>query len=85
MRDCVQVATARLGLILVNLSPAYTSSELSHALKLTGCKAVVTQIGQPPQGGEYPFMSILREVCVFVCVRWLALGNRSPHTQNPNS
>jgi fatty-acyl-CoA synthase len=34
-------AAARAGLILVNLNPAYRSSELEHALRLVGCRALV--------------------------------------------
>jgi fatty-acyl-CoA synthase len=35
------LAAARAGLILVNLNPAYRSSELEHALRLVGCRALV--------------------------------------------
>jgi fatty-acyl-CoA synthase len=37
-----QFATARQGLILVNVNPAYRLSELSYALQVSGCRAVVT-------------------------------------------
>ena len=37
----VQLATARLGVILVTINPAYRVLELQHALNLTGCKALV--------------------------------------------
>lgn len=36
-----QFATARLGLILVNINPAYRLSELEYALNKVGCKAIV--------------------------------------------
>lgn len=36
-----QFATAKLGLILVNINPAYRSTELSFALKSVGCKALI--------------------------------------------
>ncbi len=36
-----QFATARLGIILVNLNPAYRTHELKYALKKTGCKALI--------------------------------------------
>ncbi len=36
-----QFATARLGLILVNINPAYRTHELRYALTKTGCKALV--------------------------------------------
>jgi len=36
-----QFATARLGLVLVNINPAYRLSELEYALNKVGCKAIV--------------------------------------------
>ncbi len=36
-----QFATAKAGLILVNINPAYRSHELAHALKKVGCRALV--------------------------------------------
>jgi len=36
-----QFATAKAGLILVNINPAYRISELEHALKISGCSALV--------------------------------------------
>src|SRR5215210_1962576 len=37
-----QFATAKLGVILVNVNPAYRTSELSYALRQSGCKALVS-------------------------------------------
>ena len=37
-----QFATAKAGLILVNVNPAYRLSELEYALNKVGCKALVT-------------------------------------------
>jgi fatty-acyl-CoA synthase len=37
-----QFATARIGVILVNINPAYRLSELEYALNLSGCRAIVT-------------------------------------------
>ena len=37
-----QFATARLGIILVNINPAYRLAELEYALALSGCKAIVS-------------------------------------------
>jgi fatty-acyl-CoA synthase len=37
-----QFATARMGLILVNINPAYRLSELSYALQVSGCRAIVS-------------------------------------------
>lgn len=36
-----QYATARIGLILVNINPAYRLSELEYALNKSGCKALI--------------------------------------------
>src|SRR5690606_25925767 len=36
-----QFATARAGLILVNINPAYRASELAYALHKVGCRALV--------------------------------------------
>jgi fatty-acyl-CoA synthase len=37
-----QFATARMGMILVNVNPAYRLSELRYALEVSGCRAVIT-------------------------------------------
>ena len=37
-----QFATAKLGIILVNVNPAYRTTELAYALRQSGCKAVVS-------------------------------------------
>ncbi|MDG2527002.1 AMP-binding protein [Stenotrophomonas sp. HITSZ_GD] len=37
----MQFASARAGLILVNINPAYRSHELEYALNLSGCRALV--------------------------------------------
>lgn len=37
----VQLATARIGVILVTINPAYRASELHYALELVGCRALV--------------------------------------------
>ena len=37
-----QFATARVGLIMVNINPAYRVSELEYVLNKVGCKALVT-------------------------------------------
>ncbi|KQM80447.1 AMP-binding protein [Xylophilus sp. Leaf220] len=38
----LQLATAKAGLVLVNINPAYRTAELEYALTLVGCKALVT-------------------------------------------
>lgn len=37
-----QFATAKAGIILVNINPAYRVTELEHALNAAGCKALIT-------------------------------------------
>src|SRR5213592_4629213 len=37
-----QFATARIGVILVNINPAYRLAELEYALNASGCRAIVT-------------------------------------------
>jgi fatty-acyl-CoA synthase len=39
-----QFATARIGLVLVNINPAYRLSELEYALNKVGCRALVTAV-----------------------------------------
>ncbi len=38
----MQLATAKVGLVLVNINPAYRTVELEYALNKVGCKALVT-------------------------------------------
>src|SRR5256885_1170561 len=38
----MQLATAQVGLVLVNINPAYRTSEVEYALNKVGCKALVT-------------------------------------------
>src|SRR5919206_1309223 len=37
----VQYATAKAGIILVNVNPAYRTSELEYALRQSGCRALI--------------------------------------------
>src|SRR5690349_21685976 len=53
-----QFATAKAGLILVNINPAYRLSEVEYALNKVGCKAVVTAIAH--KTSEY--LAMLREL-----------------------
>jgi fatty-acyl-CoA synthase len=39
-----QFATAEAGLILVNINPAYRSTELEHVLRTSGCRALITAL-----------------------------------------
>jgi fatty-acyl-CoA synthase len=54
----LQLATAKAGLILVNINPAYRTSELEHALNLVGCKSIVTMVRY--RSSEY--LNMLREL-----------------------
>jgi len=53
-----QFATAKAGLILVNINPAYRLSEAEYALNKVGCKALVTAISH--KTSEY--LAMLREL-----------------------
>ena len=53
-----QFATARIGLILVNINPAYRLAELEYALNKVGCKAIVT--AEKFKSSKY--LSMLREL-----------------------
>ena len=53
-----QFATAKAGLILVNINPAYRLSELEYALNKVGCKALIT--AAKFKGSDY--VAMLREL-----------------------
>jgi fatty-acyl-CoA synthase len=53
-----QFATAKAGLILVNINPAYRLSEAEYALNKVGCKALVTAI----QHRTSEYLHMLREL-----------------------
>ena len=53
-----QFATARIGLILVNINPAYRASELEYALDRVGAKALITA----RQLKTSAYLEMLREV-----------------------
>jgi len=50
----VQYATAKLGAILVTINPAYRTSELSYALKHSGCRMLVA--AETFKGSDYRAM-----------------------------
>ena len=54
----MQLATAKVGLILVNINPAYRVSELDYALNKVGCKALVTMA----RFKTSDYISMLREL-----------------------
>lgn len=54
-----QFATAKAGLILVNINPAYRTQELEFALKQVGAKALITV----PGFKSSDYISMLNEIC----------------------
>ena len=54
----MQIATAKAGLVLVNINPAYRLSELDYALNKVGCKALVSMVRF--KSSEY--LEMLREL-----------------------
>jgi len=53
-----QFATAKAGLILVTINPAYRVSEAEYALNKVGCKALVTAIAHKTSG----YLAMLRDL-----------------------
>jgi fatty-acyl-CoA synthase len=53
-----QFATAKAGLVLVNINPAYRAAELQYALRKSGCKALILA----PRYKSSDYLAILREV-----------------------
>ena len=54
----MQLATAKIGLVLVNINPAYRTSEVEYALNKVGCKALVTMA----QFKTSDYLGMLREL-----------------------
>ncbi len=54
----MQLATAKVGLILVNINPAYRTAEVEYALNKVGCKALVTMASFKTSD----YLSMLREL-----------------------
>ncbi|MFI5156342.1 MAG: AMP-binding protein [Chitinophagales bacterium] len=50
----VQYATARIGAILVNINPAYKSTELEYVLKQSGCNVIISALSF--KGSDYKAM-----------------------------
>jgi fatty-acyl-CoA synthase len=53
-----QFATARIGAILVNINPAYRTTELEYALNKVGCKSLIVA----PQFKASDYMAMLEEI-----------------------
>ncbi len=54
----MQLATAKVGLVLVNINPAYRTSELEYALNKVGCRVLVTMA----RFKTSDYLSMLREL-----------------------
>ena len=54
----MQLATAKIGVILVNINPAYRTTEVEYALNKVGCKALVTM----PSFKTSDYLAMLREL-----------------------
>lgn len=54
----IQFATARIGAILVNINPAYRTSEVDYALNKVGCSVLVTA----PRFKSSDYVGMLREI-----------------------
>ncbi len=54
----MQLATAQVGIILVNINPAYRTAEVEYALNKVGCKALVAM----PQFKTSDYLGMLREL-----------------------
>jgi fatty-acyl-CoA synthase len=54
----VQFGTARIGAILVNINPAYRTSELEYALNKVGCKALI----MAPRHRSSDYVAMLRAI-----------------------
>lgn len=81
----VQFATARAGIILVTLNPAYRTSELEYAVRQSGCRVVVAI--REFKGGDYaamldairPNAPELERVVLFDTPDWEALAGAGRH------
>lgn len=54
-----QFATAKAGLVLVNINPAYRRSEVEYALNKVGCRALITS----PALKTSDYIGILQDLC----------------------
>jgi fatty-acyl-CoA synthase len=81
----LQYATARVGIVLVTLNPAYRTSELRYAVQQSGCKVVVAV--REFKGGDYagmlheirPDTPDLEQVILFDSPEWRRLATGGIH------
>ncbi len=85
----VQYATAKLGVILVNVNPAYRTSELEFALRQSGCRVLIAapefkgaDYGAMAQGVR-PVCPLLEHIVLFDTPEWVALATASGDLDRP--
>jgi len=73
-----QFATAKAGLILVNINPAYRVAELEYVLNKVGCRALVH--ADRDKGSDYIAMllELLPEIAHFKVARYVKLVEDVP-------
>ena len=71
-----QFATAKAGLILVNINPAYRRAELDYALNKVGCKALILS----PRFKTSDYLSILADIApeIMSCAAGQTRASRVP-------
>jgi fatty-acyl-CoA synthase len=77
----VQYATAKAGIVLVNINPAYRTSELEYALRQSGCRALIA--APSFKTSDYgamieevrPSLPDLEQVVLFETPEWEALAS----------
>src|SRR3954453_14162604 len=77
----VQYATAKAGIVLVNINPAYRTSELEYALRQSGCRALIA--APSLKTSDYaamieevrPNLPDLEQVVLFDTPEWEALAS----------
>lgn len=75
-----QFATARIGLILVNINPAYQMAELEYALNKVGCKALIC--ARAFKSSDY--LGMLRAIApeLETCAPGKLISAKLPHLRN---
>lgn len=76
----MQLATAKVGLVLVNINPAYRTAEVEYALNKVGCKALVSMA----RFKTSDYLGMLRELAPELdrCAPRLLASQRLPHLRS---
>jgi fatty-acyl-CoA synthase len=83
-----QFATAKAGIVLVNINPAYGTAELRHALELSGCRMVIAapefrSSNYAAMIGEVrPALTRLQDVVLLGSPEWEALLGHGAETSH---